>query len=114
MQATLDRVRAGEVDPPCLLCGGILKSDTISFGQSLIPEVIDAAMRAAGDCDLLLAVGTTLGVYPVANMVPVAKKNGARVIIVNGSETQMDSIADATVMGDIAVVLPELVGYRAD
>lgn len=111
MQETLDRVRAGEVDPPCEVCGGILKSDTISFGQALIPEVIDAAMHAAADCDLLLAVGSTLGVYPVANMVPVAKKNGARVIIVNGSPTQMDRIADVTVGGDIAEVLPELVGY---
>ncbi len=111
MNDTLDRVRAGELDPPCLVCGGILKSDTISFGQSLVPEIIDAAMRAAEDCDVLLAVGSTLGVYPVANMVPRAKAVGAKVIIVNGDPTRMDRYADAVVLGSIAEVLPELVGY---
>lgn len=111
MHDTLERVRAGELDPPCLVCGGILKSDTISFGQALIPEVIDGAMRAAEDCDVLLAVGSTLGVYPVANMVPRAKAAGAAVIIVNGDPTKMDRYADAMVLGSIAEVLPELVGY---
>jgi NAD-dependent deacetylase len=111
MHDTLDRVRAGEADPPCLLCGGILKSDTISFGQSLVPEVIDAAMRAADNCEVLLAVGTTLGVYPVANMVPRAKAGGAVVIIVNGEPTKMDRFADAVLVGSIAEVLPQLVGY---
>jgi len=111
MQETLDRVRAGDPDPACERCGGILKSDTISFGQSLVPEVIAAAMRAAEQCDLLLAVGTTLGVYPVANMVPRARANGARVIILNGEPTKMDRLADAVVLGDIARELPALVGY---
>ena len=60
MGETLDRVRAGEEDPPCLVCGGILKSDTISFGQSLVPEVIDRALTVCEECDLLLAVGSTL------------------------------------------------------
>ena len=59
MQKALDRVRAGEDDPPCRDCGGILKSATISFGQALVPEVIDRAMRAAAEADLLLVVGTT-------------------------------------------------------
>src|SRR6516225_6032180 len=80
MQATLDRVRAGEEDPECLSCGGILKSATISFGQPLVPEVIDRALRAAQEADLLLAIGTSLNVYPVANMVPLAKSSGARII----------------------------------
>lgn len=111
MHQTLDRVRAGEVDPDCALCGGILKSDTISFGQSLVPEVIAAALQAAEQCDVLLAVGTTLGVYPVANMVPRAKASGAKVIIVNGDPTKMDHLADAVVLGSIADVLPPLVGF---
>ncbi|HZT63357.1 MAG TPA: Sir2 family NAD-dependent protein deacetylase, partial [Burkholderiales bacterium] len=72
MQETLERVRRGESDPPCARCGGILKSDTISFGQALVPEVIDRAMRAARESDLLLAVGSTLQVYPVAGVVPLA------------------------------------------
>ena len=72
MQATLDRVRAGEDDPPCRACDGILKNGTISFGQSLVPEVIDQAMRAAEEADLLLAIGSSLSVYPVAAAVPLA------------------------------------------
>lgn len=107
---TLDRVRGGEADPSCLVCGGIVKSDTISFGQNLIPEVIDAAMAAAEECDLLLAVGSTLSVYPAASCVPVAKSRGARVVIVNGSPTEMDLIADAVLRGPISELLPAVVG----
>ena len=84
-------MRAGEDDPPCEVCGGILKSDTISFGQALVPEVIDRAMQVSEECDLLLAVGSTLSVYPAANCVPVAKAAGARVVIVNGGPTDMDA-----------------------
>src|ERR1041385_4096750 len=60
MQRALDRVRGGGGGPPCKTCGGILKSATISFGQQLVPEVIDRALQAAAECDLLLALGTTL------------------------------------------------------
>jgi len=109
MQTTLERVRAGEEDPACRNCGGILKSATISFGQSLVPEVIDRAMRAAGQADLLLAVGTSLSVYPVANAVPLAKSAGARVVILNAEPTPMDSVADALLRGAIGEVLPKLV-----
>lgn len=110
MRETLDRVRAGEDDPPCLVCGGIVKSDTISFGQSLVPEVIDRAMRVSEECDVMLAVGSTLSVYPVANCVPIAKRAGAAVIIVNGQPTEMDRHADHLLIGQIADVLPRLVG----
>ena len=109
MRETLDRVRAGEADPPCLVCGGIVKSDTISFGQSLVPEVIDRALRVSEECDLLLAVGSTLSVYPVANCVPIAKRSGAAVIIVNAQPTEMDRHADHLLIGQIADVLPALV-----
>ena len=109
MQETLHRVRAGEEDPSCLECGGIMKSDTISFGQSLIPEVIDRAMRVSEECDVLLAVGSTLGVFPVANCVPRAKGAGARVVIVNGGPTAMDTFADHLLTGGISQILPELV-----
>src|SRR5215510_16550793 len=95
MLATLERVRAGEEDPPCESCGGILKSATISFGQALEPEVINRAMQAAAEADLLLAIGTSLMVYPVANAVPLAKAAGARVIIVNAEPTPFDGAADA-------------------
>ena len=109
MPETLDRVQAGEEDPPCRVCGGILKSDTISFGQSLIPEVIDRAMQVSEDCDLMLAVGSTLSVYPAANCVPLAKRSGASVIIVNGEETGMDRLADHLLRGSIGDILPALV-----
>jgi NAD-dependent deacetylase len=108
MQKALDRVRAGEADPPCRDCGGILKSATISFGQALVPEVIDRALRSAEEADLFLAVGTTLQVYPVAGAVPVAKQAGARIVIVNAESTQFDDIADAVFRESISKVLPEL------
>jgi NAD-dependent protein deacetylase/lipoamidase len=109
MREALDRVRAGEADPPCLVCGGIVKSDTISFGQSLVPEVIDRAFAASQACDLLLAIGSKLSVYPVANCVPTAKRAGATVVIVNGQETEMDRYADHRLVGQIADIVPTLV-----
>ena len=109
MQAALDRVRSGEEDPACLACGGILKSDTISFGQALVPEVIDRAFAVAAQADLLLAVGSTLQVFPVAGVVPHAKQAGARIVIVNNQETAMDDLADALLRGAIGDVLPQLV-----
>jgi len=110
MQAVLDRVRAGEEDPACEECGGILKSDTISFGQSLIPEVIEHAMQAAHETDLLLAVGTSLQVFPVANAVPIARTQGARIVIINAEATQFDDIADARLCGRIGEDLPRICG----
>lgn len=119
-QVVLDRVRSGEGDPRCLApaegpegrCGGILKSATISFGQSLVADDLDRAERAALRCDLLLAVGTTLAVYPAAGLVPLAKKAGAAVVIVNGEPTGFDQVVDAVVRGSISDVLPQLI--RAD
>ena len=78
MQPALDRVRAGEADPHCLLCGGILKSATISFGQALDATTIRRAQDAAGGCDVLLVVGSSLGVYPAAGLVPLAAQAGPR------------------------------------
>jgi len=109
MDETLQRVREGETDPSCLLCGGILKSDTISFGQSLVPDVIEQALRVSGQCDVLLAVGSTLSVYPAANCVPAAAASGARVVIVNASATEMDRHADAVLRGQISDLLPAIV-----
>jgi NAD-dependent deacetylase len=109
MQRALARVRAGEDDPPCRTCGGILKSATISFGQSLVPEDLRRAELAARRCDLMLAVGTKLSVWPVAGVVPVAKDAGARVVIVNAEPTDMDTMADAVLRGSIADILPRLI-----
>lgn len=113
MSEAVERVRAGNDDPHCLLCEGVLKSDTISFGQALRPEVIDAALKAAESCDLLLAAGSSLSVYPAANVVPRAKATGARVVIINGEPTKMDRFADVVVLGSLSEVLPLVVGLSA-
>jgi NAD-dependent deacetylase len=109
MERALARVRAGEDDPPCRTCGGILKSATISFGQSLVPEDLRRAELAARGCDLMLAVGTKLSVWPVAGVVPVAKDAGARVVILNAEPTEMDGLADAVLQGLISEILPRLI-----
>jgi NAD-dependent deacetylase len=110
MERALARVRGGEDDPPCRSCGGILKSATISFGQGLVQEDIARADRAARTCDLMLAVGTKLSVWPVAGVVPAAKESGARVVILNAEPTEMDALADAVLRGSISEILPRLVG----
>jgi len=109
MERALARVRAGEDDPPCRTCGGILKSATISFGQSLVADDVRRAERAARACDLMLAVGTKLSVYPIAGVVPVAKESGARVVILNAEPTEMDALADVVLRGSISGLLPRLV-----
>ena len=113
MQKVLERVRAGEEDPACRDCGGILKSDTISFGQQLVPEVIDRAMQAAGEADLFLAVGTSLQVYPVAGAVDIARSAGAKLVIVNAEPTPFDEVADAVFNASISEVLPAILGSGA-
>jgi NAD-dependent deacetylase len=110
MERALDRVRAGEEDPPCRSCGGILKAATISFGQGLVEDDIARADRAARECDLLLAVGSTLGVTPAAYMVPTAKSVGARIVIVNAEPTEYDYLADVVLRSSISEVLPAIVG----
>jgi NAD-dependent deacetylase len=105
----LERVRAGESDPACQSCGGILKAAAISFGQNLFPEDLARAESGALGCDLMLAIGTTLGVYPAAAVVPTAKRNGARVVIINADATEMDDIADEVLQGQIGDILPRLV-----
>lgn len=112
MERALARVEAGEEDPPCRSCGGILKSATISFGQSLVMEDLARADQAARACDLMLAIGTTLAVYPIADVVPVAKRAGASVIILNGEPTAMDSLADVVLQASIGEVLPSVLGVE--
>ncbi|MGY2085352.1 SIR2 family NAD-dependent protein deacylase [Blastococcus sp. SYSU DS0539] len=109
MQEALDRVAAGEPDPACRNCGGILKSATISFGQMLDPAVLDAAAAAAADCDVLLAVGTSLTVHPAAGLVDIAVGSGARVVVVNAEPTPYDDVADLVVREPISTALPRLV-----
>src|SRR5512139_2624945 len=109
IEATLARVRAGEEDPACLHCGGILKSAAIYFGELLVPGDLARAERAAEGCDLMLAVGSTLGVYPAAGLVEIAAEAGARVLIVNGGPTDLDHLAHAVVRGPLGLALPRLI-----
>ena len=113
MERALARVRAGEEDPPCRSCGGILKSATISFGQNLVPDDLTRSQRVAEECDLILAVGSTLAVYPVAGLVPIAQQAGAHIVILNAEPTEMDDLADAVVRGSISELLPRMLGATA-
>lgn len=113
LQAAIDRVVHGEVDPPCRSCGGILKTATVSFGQSLDTDDLLRSRQAAVEADLLLAVGSTLTVYPVAEVVPMAHRRGVPIIIVNGSPTPFDSLATVVLQASISEVLPMLVAAGA-
>ena len=109
MEATLDRVRAGEDDPRCTGCGGILKSATISFGENLVVDDLRRAQMAAAQADFFLALGTSLGVYPAAGLPEIALRNGSRLVVMNAQETPFDSVADAVVNDRLGEVLPALV-----
>ena len=110
MEVALDRVRSGELDPDCPDCGGLLKSATVSFGQDLVFADLQRAQAAANQCDLMLAVGSTLAVYPIANMVPMAASQGTPIVIVNGQPTQFDVIAEVVLQGSISELLPLICG----
>jgi NAD-dependent deacetylase len=106
---TIARVEAGEDDPPCTVCGGILKPTVVFFGESLPADDVERAFEAAGECDLFFAVGTTLSVYPIAETVPVALRNQARLIILNAEPTPFDLYADVVLRASISDTLPRLV-----
>lgn len=109
MERALARVRAGEADPDCRTCGGILKSATISFGQNLVEYDLMRAQSAAEESDLFLALGTSLGVYPVAYLPRRAVDTGARLAIVNAEPTPLDHIAEWVLREPLGDVLPALV-----
>ena len=109
MRDALDRVEWGEPDPACLACGGIQRSATVAFGQSLDPDVLAVAMTAARAADLFIAVGTSLTVQPAASLCTVARDAGARLVIVNAQPTPYDTVADAVLAAPIGEVLPAIV-----
>jgi NAD-dependent deacetylase len=110
MRSAMERIDAGDPDPACLLCGGILKSATISFGQMLDAEVIGAAAEAAADCDVFMAVGTSLTVHPAAGLLELAVGAGSRIVVVNAEPTPYDDLADLVVREPIGSALPLLLG----
>ena len=107
--AVLARLDAGEDDPACTACGGILKVATIAFGQALKTDVLDAAIDAATGCAVFLAVGTSLTVQPAASLVALAARAGARLVIVNAEPTPYDELAAAVLRAPIGEVLPLIV-----
>jgi NAD-dependent deacetylase len=110
MADVLPRLEAGEDDPACEICGGILKSATISFGQSLDQAVIDAATAATRSADLFLAIGTSLQVYPAAGLCDLALNAGIPLVILNAQPTPYDEDARAVLTTPIETTLPGLVG----
>ncbi len=108
MTEMLARVQAGEADPDCPTCGGIVRATTILFEENLDPAVIDAAVAAASECDVFLTIGTSLAVYPAAGLLPLAMRAGARAIIVNAEPTAYDHYAWAVIRDRIESVLPRL------
>ncbi len=114
MADALDRVRSGENDPPCFRCGGILKSATVMFGQPLDRAVFAKAVRAAQECDLMLAIGSTLTVEPAASLCAVAMDHGASLVVVNRDPTPYDAVATEVVNEPIGTAVPRIVGLLRD
>ncbi|WP_333775642.1 SIR2 family NAD-dependent protein deacylase [Streptomyces sp. IBSBF 3136] len=108
MEDALARVDAGEDDPPCLECGGILKSATVMFGEALDPVVLGEAVAVTKACQVFIAVGSSLQVQPAAGLVGVAADHGARLTIVNAEPTPYDDLADEVVREPIGTALPKL------
>jgi NAD-dependent deacetylase len=108
MEDALDRIEAGEEDPACLVCGGILKSATVMFGERLDPVVLGQALSISKACTVFIAVGSSLQVQPAAGLVGVAADHGARLIIVNAEPTPYDELAQEVIREPIGTALPEL------
>jgi len=104
----LARLAAGNEDPDCPKCGGITRATVILFGENLDTHLLARAFELASECDLIVAIGTTLFVQPVASLVPEALRHGAQAIIVNAEATGYDYQAAAVLRGDIQDVVPEL------
>lgn len=113
MAEAVARVVAGEPDPPCRDCGGILKSATVMFGQALDPVVLGEAMAIARDCEVFIAVGTSLQVQPAASLASLAAGHGARLVIVNAEPTPYDELADEIIREPIGGSLPALLDRLA-
>ena len=96
---------SGGEAPDCTLCGGIIKAATISFGQPMPELEMERASLAAMTCDLMLAIGSSLVVFPAAGIPITAKKNGAHLVILNREETELDHLADLVINAEIGPVL---------
>jgi NAD-dependent deacetylase len=105
----LRRVEAGEEEPRCGSCGGIVKTTTVMFGEELPTAVLGRAWEMAASADAVLAVGSTLGVWPAAEIPFRATQQGRPLVIINQGATEMDGLASVLIEGSAGVVLPALV-----
>jgi NAD-dependent deacetylase len=103
---------ASKEPPSCIACGGIVKSATISFGQAMPEEEMERATEAALECDLFLAIGSSLVVYPAAGLPIAAKRNGAKLVILNRDPTELDSLADLVINAEIGPTMAKVVGVN--
>ncbi|MBO1331158.1 Sir2 family NAD-dependent protein deacetylase [Streptomyces sp. VRA16 Mangrove soil] len=113
MEAAIARVDAGEDDPACEICGGILKSTTVMFGERLDPMVLGEAVSITKACEVFFAVGSSLQVQPAAGLAGLAAEHGARLVVVNAEPTPYDDMADEIVREPIGTALPRLLGELA-
>ena len=96
-------------EPPlCKKCNGIVKTATISFGQAMPEEEMQISQRKAIEADLFICVGTSLAVFPAADIPILAKETGAQLVIINNEPTQMDHFADLVINRDISEVFSEI------
>jgi NAD-dependent deacetylase len=112
MDDAVARVEAGDPAPECELCGGLLKPATISFGQSMPARAMELAIAACYDCEVFLAIGSSLVVYPAASLPELAKRNGAALVIINRTPTPLDGFADLVLNEEIGSILPKLTGLK--
>nr|WP_260408602.1 Sir2 family NAD-dependent protein deacetylase [Planomonospora venezuelensis] len=108
LREALDRIDAGEPDPACPECGGILKTTTVMFGEALPQETTAEAIRAAERCEVFVAIGTSLQVQPAASLARLAAESGARLVIVNGEPTPYDDLAAEVIHDPIGLAVPRL------
>ena len=109
IEDVLDRVDAGEDDPPCLECGGILKPSTVMFGELLPPAEIQKADRFSAEADAVLVIGSTMSVYPAAEFPMAARRRGAPMVIVNQGRTDHDRSAHVKINGPAGEIVPKIV-----
>ena len=109
MDEAIGRVESGDLAPECGECGGILKAATVSFGQAMPEREMARAVEAARRCEVFLAVGSSLVVHPAATLPSLAKRAGAKLILVNRTVTPLDNVADLVLRDEIGRALPELV-----
>jgi len=101
-----------DLPPPCLSCGGRLKPEVVFFGEPLPAEALTSAAEVVAECDLLIAIGSSLQIYPAASLPEMAKINGAKLMIVNKTPTPFDHLTDALLCGNANDILPKVFEWK--